>query len=221
MLSTTAGALEITQDAATFPQLLSTGPVDAPDNFSTVEVKVSGTVNNLFQKFDSTLGTLTAVDFIYDVSVDNGGSCTGGSSLAACSMFFFSGLTGSNGLTAVNPFAPDIVADQESLLTRDLNQDLSYSGITSLPNVADFIGIGSIGDIAAEALIQKANSTADLEDVTIAFNGEYKLRYTYDPVVTPPPPNGTTPSPATLALLGLGVVGLCLRRKRCVIRQTN
>ncbi len=194
-------------------------------NFSNVEQTTEINQTGALGLFDSTLGTLTGVSLILngsmtttiDLSHTSSGSASGRAT-GQVTLDFFTTLAGLDlsgatidltASTGNQTLAPNTVVSFGPLTDSD---SVTLSPLTSLFSVAGGgtfgISCESLSGITALGFSGNANA---VQASSAACGAE--ITYTYDAAPLPPPP-AQVPEPASMALIGLGALGLAAIRRR-------
>ena len=187
----------------------------------------SSSVVGSLQKFNSALGTLTSVrltldsttyagsltwdnesDVVTDVTLEIGAEVTAstlGGLLVTTAVPLQSG--SQNGVLADSDAAPDYVGGDSFGIIGNTGSDIKYTESSSASVLTAFTASGvEYFDAYLGSVLKKTVSTTGGYGADIYTAGQtdgiITVTYTYDPI----------PEPATIAILGLGLVGI-LRRK--------
>ena len=185
---------------------------------STNPLTVPFTLNLTLHQFDTTLGTLTSVQFILSqtatltASVGNfSGATTNYSSVTGISIVTVSGAGLSTAATSsIGPYAG---ADSTLGAFVQVGTGTSTSGSSAFvnsANLASYEGTGSgTYSVEADAMLGaggSANRSGVAYMATATNYGTLEVIYTYAPAAVP--------EPASLGMLGLGLGGLAVARLR-------
>lgn len=198
------------------------------DTFGLVNTNWTNALSGLAQ-FDSTLGTLNAVtinlsgDIVQSLKAENTGNTADTlTPIAGANLLFRKGTTTlqtlalSNAGSAFSATAFDGTSDFSGTSGVDFGSltaagSLGAFTFTSAADLAAFIGTGNLAAFNVRA---EGNGTIDSAngnlDSSVKTQARYNLSLTYDYTV----PTTPIPEPTSMALVGLGALGLAAARRR-------
>lgn len=198
------------------------------DTFGLATTNWTNALSGLAQ-FDSSLGTLNAVtinlsgDIVQTLKAENTGAVADNlTPVAGANLLFRKGTTTlqtlalSNTGSAFAATAFDGTSDFAGTSGVDFGSltaagTLSAITFTSAADLADFIGSGTLAGFNVRAVGNGSiNSDNGNLDSSIATQARYNLTLTYDYTV----PTTPVPEPTSMALVGLGALGLAAARRR-------
>jgi PEP-CTERM motif len=183
---------------------------------------ISGSTNLLFNGFDATLGTLVGVNLTLSLSgtlnddVDNTTSAMAVGTPTPLTATATTTVTGASGLTTGNSittpaFTGSVNPGNTTVGTQTITSLLSSASLSSPPSDLSSY-IGGTNSVSIAVLENGFQGGSVGSGVFTGNDGTANVTVTMDYAYTPAVVN--TPEPATMSLVGTGMIGLGILRRR-------
>jgi hypothetical protein len=186
------------------------------------DFEISGSTNLLFNGFDATLGTLVGVNLTLSLSgtlnddVDNTTSAMAVGTPTPLTATATTTVTGASGLTTGNSittpaFTGSVNPGNTTVGTQTITSLLSSASLSSPPSDLSSY-IGGTNSVSIAVLENGFQGGSVGSGVFTGNDGTANVTVTMDYAYTPAVVN--TPEPATMSLVGTGMIGLGILRRR-------